>query len=73
MAAGLSRRSQKWADGFESRRDRYSYSVIELESMGVMTWRLLYEESSKVAVVRDAVIEGDFSESISGRAVRGWG
>jgi hypothetical protein len=45
VAAGLSRRNQKWTDGFESRWDRNSSSVIELELKGVMTWRLLYEVS----------------------------
>ena len=39
--------------------------VIELESKGVMTKRLLYEKPPQFAVVRDAVMRGDFSENIS--------
>ena len=43
-----------------------SSSIIELESMGVMTQRLLYEELSRFAVVRNAVMRDNFSEITGG-------
>ena len=55
------------------RTARILNGVIELESKGVMTKRLLYEDPPQFAVVRDAVMRGGFSENISNKRLEAEG